>query len=98
MTDTYPGNRPVERHEVVTLALLILVMVVTTGAATWSAGLLGVPHGWRLAAGACVGVLAVGVARLAWLRRPPTWRWVGAVIALWALIVLVNWTADVRFW
>ena len=87
-----------ERHEVMELAVLFLVMLVTTTAATWASGLLGIPHGWRLAAGACVGVLAVGAVRLARLGRTPTWGWVGAVIALWALIVLVNWTADVRFW
>ena len=98
MTNTYPGDRPVDRHEALALAVLAVVMLVATAAATWGAGVLGVPHGWRLAVGACVGVLAVGAGRLAWLKRPPTWRWLGAVIALWVLIVLVNWTADVRFW
>src|SRR5687768_14519603 len=98
MNDPSPGHRPVTRHELVEAAIIVAVGLVVTAVSTWLAGRLGVPVGWRLAAGACAAIFIVSLGRLAYYRRPPTLRWWGALLALWAMVLLTNLTAEVRFW
>ena len=91
-------SRDVPRVELVELLVISTAMLVLTPAATWAAGMVGVPFGWRLAAGACVAVLIVGAGRLAYRRERPTLKWFGALLLLWGWIALANVAADVRFW
>lgn len=98
MDQSNPGQRDVGRAELAELAILFGGVALLTALGTWMAGRVGVAPGWRLAAGACAAVFIVGSARLAYYRRGPTWRWLGALVALWALILLTNTLADARLW
>lgn len=97
MKSSYLDSREISRAKT-ELGILLGGMFALTTAGTWLAGRLGVPFGWRLAGAACVAVTIVGSARLAYHRRAPTWRWFGAIVALWGLILLTNALADVRLW
>lgn len=91
-------NRALTLTEITELLVLLGGMAALTAVGTWLAERAGVPAGWRLAASACAAILIVASARLAYHRRGPTWRWFGALIALWALMLLANALAAVRLW
>jgi uncharacterized membrane protein AbrB (regulator of aidB expression) len=93
-----PGDRALGGSELLEVFLVFAGAALVTALGTWIAGLVGVPIGWRLAAGACAAVLVVASARLAWYRLPVTASWLGMVVLLWAAIMITNALADVRFW
>ena len=95
---SHPGHRPVSRRDLAEVGVLGIAVLALTTAATWLGGRLAVPVGWRLAVGACVAIFVAGSARLAYYGVRPSWRWWGALVALWVLIVLANALADVRLW
>jgi hypothetical protein len=98
MNTSYPGNRPVTRRELVEAAIMGTAVLLLTAFATWLGGWVGVPVGWRLAVGVCAAIFIVGSVRLAYYRGRPSWRWWGALVALWAMILLANFAVDVRLW
>ena len=98
MTTLHPGNRPVSKLDFAEVAIIGAALLLLTTAAAWLGGRLGVPVGWRLAVGACVAIFIVGSARLAYYRARPSWRWWGALVALWLMILLANVSAEVRLW
>jgi hypothetical protein len=92
------ASRHVSGAELVELALLLAGFVVLTALGTWGSAYVGVPPGWRLAAGVLFAIPIVGAARLAHRREAPTWRWFAALLALWGMVVLKNLSVDIRFW
>lgn len=100
MRSSAPPNasRDVSGAELLELALLAGAFLLLAALGTWAGRFVGVPAGWRLAAGACVAIPIVGGLRLARYRQAPTWRWFGALLALWGLVAVANVTADIRFW
>ena len=94
----YPGKREVSRAEITEAAVLLGGAGVLTIAGTSLAARVGVAPGWQLATAACGAVLVVGAARLVYYKRAPSWRWLAAMAALWALILVANGVADVRLW
>jgi uncharacterized membrane protein AbrB (regulator of aidB expression) len=93
-----PGDRALSGYELMEVFIVFAGAALVTALGTWIAGFVGVPVGWRLAAGACAAVLVVASARLGWYRQPVTARWLGMVVLLWVAIMITNALADVRFW